>query len=102
MTDPTTPTTEAGCALLETIAIAERLSPNGVRVRNYIPPILAIEAEAARQERARLAEAVEKRGHRFVALPALCEHRWANRQVVHVSCEAAAVLALLSEETPHE
>jgi len=102
MTDPTTPTTEAGRALLALLADADIRWPDDLTRITPSAPILAIEAEAARQERARLAEAVEKRGHRFVALPALCEHRWANRQVVHVSCEAAAVLALLSEETPHE
>ena len=127
MTDPTTPTTEAGCALLETIAIAERLSPNGVRVRNYIPPILAIEAEAARQERARLAEAAERLDpedpesveamvrtlYRFYAGPSR-EHDpayWQTRArnvlsaFVHWRGEVARewkASAAPTEETPHE
>lgn len=65
-----------------------------------------VAAEARRAVLTTLREQVEGQGHRLVALPGICEHRWRNGQTVHVSCPVAAVLAeidrLMPEDKPEE
>jgi hypothetical protein len=63
-----------------------------------VPSVVqAIEAEAVADAMAALRVEVEGTGHRFVAGPSLCEHRWRNRQTVYVTCPVAAVLALIDK-----